>query len=358
MLPDVLTDSNDPAPNLSTNAPGGQPLSDVIKLTRPFAEENRAVTWFHVITTAAVIVGALFLSLPIFPLAVRIFGSLLASISMIRGFIIYHDYSHGAVLRNSPLGSALMYFVGLYYLRPPEDWKRSHNFHHQNNAKFATANVGSFPIYTCDEWTALPAKKKRNYRIVRHPLVLVFGYLTIFVMESFNKLLSPEFKGQGLRFQAFLSIVLHFSLIYAALHFGGWDVLVLSILIPYVISCMSGGYLFYMQHNFEGAKFKPDCDWDFTYAALNSSSCLKCGPLTHWFTGNIGYHHIHHLNHRIPFYRLPETMKAVKELQNPIYVDLHPKTIWRTLNLKLWDARGSRMVTFKQYEEMLAQGEG
>lgn len=313
---------------------------------RPYAEENRRMTWFLTINTLALIAIELRLTMPDLPIFVRIAASVLAALTMVRIFIVYHDYLHGAVFRNSPTGSMIMSVVGTLMLRPPADWRRSHNFHHVHNTQFATANVGSFPIKTVAEYAALPPNKKRNYRIVRSPLVIVFGYITCFVLESFKKIF---FKEEGLTAQALIALTIHFTLLGICIS-AGWDVAVLSFLIPYFGSCAIGTYLFYMQHNFEGANFRPDDQWDFEFAALNSSSCLKCGRLAHWFTGNIGYHHIHHLNHKVPFYRLPEAMKAIPELQHPVFVDLKISTIFRTLNLKLWDSDQSRMISFQEFE--------
>lgn len=273
-------------------------------------------------------------------------GSLLTSLVMVRSFILFHDYSHGAIFRNSVLGGALMNVIGILMLRPSKDWRRSHNFHHAHNTKFATANVGSFPIKTVAEYAALDPKAKLIYRIIRNPLVIIFGYVTCFVVESFKKI---AFRHEGLTIPAVITLTVHFSLM-AFFASQGADVLVLSFLFPYFASCFMGTYLFYIQHNFEGAKFRPDSEWDFEFAALNSSSCVKCSPLAHWFTGNIGYHHIHHLNHKVPFYRLPEAMAAIPELQNPVFVDLKFSTLVRTMNLKLWDPELQKLITFNEFE--------
>jgi omega-6 fatty acid desaturase (delta-12 desaturase) len=313
---------------------------------KPYAVEDRKKSWSLTLTTLALIALSVRLTLPDLPLAIRIFASIMTALTMSRSFILYHDFMHGAIFRDSRLGGAMMSFVGTMMLRPPADWRRSHNFHHAHNTQFATASVGSFPIKTVDEYAACTESQKRTYRIIRSPLVIVFGYITCFVLESFKKLF---FREDGLSKQALITLTLHFTLMYICAQ-RGWDVLVLTFLFPYFASCGIGTYLFYIQHNFEGARFRPDAEWDFEFAALNSSSCLRCSPISHWFSGNIGYHHIHHLNHKIPFYRLPEAMKAIPELQHPTFVDLKIGTILRTLSLKLWDPRQSKLITFKEFE--------
>jgi len=114
-----------------------------------------------------------------------------------------------------------------------------------------------------------------------------------------------------------------------------------------MLACAAGVYMFYVQHNYEGVIFKSEEEWDFGFAAMYGSSCLKCGPIAHWFTANIGYHHIHHLNHRIPFYRLPEAMKALSPFYTPVFVGLMPRDIIQALSLKLWDTEHQRMVGYQ-----------
>src|SRR5262249_28750264 len=101
----------------------------------------------------------------------------------------------------------------------------------------------------------------------------------------------------------------------------------------------------------------PDrADWDYVAAALYSSSYVRMHPVLHWFTGNIGYHHVHHLNARIPFYRLPEAMAAIVELQSPGTTSLHPFDVYRCLRLKLWDREGKAMLSFAEWQKNRGSG--
>jgi omega-6 fatty acid desaturase (delta-12 desaturase) len=128
-------------------------------------------------------------------------------------------------------------------------------------------------------------------------------------------------------------------------------------LFPLNIAFIAGTYLFYAQHNFEGVKLRGRHEWEFTRAALESSSYMPMGPAMRWFTGNIGYHHVHHLNSRIPFYRLPEAMAAIPELQHPGETRLRPRDVFACLSLKLWDAEAQQMVPFPD-GSLQATGEG
>ena len=120
----------------------------------------------------------------------------------------------------------------------------------------------------------------------------------------------------------------------------------MGFLLPLNVAFVTGAYLFYAQHNFEDVKLRGRHEWEFTRAALESSSYMPMGPAMRWFTANIGYHHVHHLNSRIPFYRLPEAMAAIPELQHPGETRLRPRDILACLALKLWDADAQQMVPF------------
>jgi omega-6 fatty acid desaturase (delta-12 desaturase) len=119
-----------------------------------------------------------------------------------------------------------------------------------------------------------------------------------------------------------------------------------TFIIPLAIGAALGAYLFYVQHNFPAVDLGDQSEWDYIFAAMHSSSFLDTNRLMHWFTGNIGYHHIHHLNARIPFYRLPEVMKALPELQSPGRTSLSPRQIFACCRLKLWDAQKGVMVGY------------
>ena len=146
-----------------------------------------------------------------------------------------------------------------------------------------------------------------------------------------------------------MALIVHFSLVWFLWYRFGFDVLLLSCLLPLMITCSIGAYLFYIQHNYPGVQMRKRKEWDYLFAALHSSSYLKGGSLLHWITGNIGFHHIHHLNASIPFYRLPEAMKNISSLQKQPDTSLWPSDILCCLKLKLWDPDKRSMVQFPSY---------
>jgi omega-6 fatty acid desaturase (delta-12 desaturase) len=140
---------------------------------------------------------------------------------------------------------------------------------------------------------------------------------------------------------------LHSGLLAVVWVSAGLPAVFFACLLPIAIAAALGAYLFYVQHNFERSRILPLEQWSFDQAALESSSYLKLGPIMHWFTGNIGYHHVHHLNSHIPFYRLPEAMAATAELQHPAVTTPRPHDVLVCLRLNLWDPERQQLVSYR-----------
>jgi len=316
----------------------------VVLAVRPFACEQRWRSWWNLWSTIAVF-GALVVVLCCdIPWLIRLPFSILAGLMIVRFFVLYHDHQHGAILKGSKLADVVMMAFGLATLNPPSVWKRSHDHHHGNNCKNFGPNVGSFPLVTIEAYEAASGWQRFRYAAARHPLTIALGYITIFF---FGMCVGPLVANPKRHFDAGLSIVCHTGLL-LWLATGNTENMWLAGIIPCAISSAVGAYLFFAQHNFPGARMRPGREWDYVFAALHSSSYIRMGRLMCWFTGNIGYHHVHHLNPKIPFYRLPEAMAAIKELQAPVMTSLRPHDIVACLRLKLWDPVTEQHVPWKQ----------
>ena len=183
--------------------------------------------------------------------------------------------------------------------------------------------------------------EKFGYLAVRHPLNIAMGYFTIFIggMCCASFISSPKRHADAL-----IALILHIALSVCVIIYWGWVTWILLFLLPFTLACAMGSYLFYAQHNFPGVTFASNKDWAYDKAALESSSYMVMNPVMAWFTANIGYHHIHHLNSKIPFYRLPEVMDHLPELQQCKKTSLHFKEIYACLRLKVWDPEKGRMT--------------
>jgi len=315
--------------------------------SKPYARDNSAKSWWHILSTTFLLVlatVATFPHLPVFgiiALPLRLIASLLAGLVSIRLFAIYHDQQHRAILPKSRTAELFMAVFGLWALSPRSIWRSSHDHHHAHNSRLRGSNIGSYPIMTRDQYQKSSRTERFTYLLARHPLTILFGYLTVFL---FGMVVNPFIHSPRKHFDCLLSLLAHVALGAAFTVAYGWSTLLLALVIPRFIATAMGSYLFYAQHNFPGVIFKEKAGWTYEGAALDSSSHLKTGPILAFFTGNIGYHHIHHLNHRIPFYRLPEIYRDFPELQKAKTTTLHPRDILRCLRLKVWCVESQQMV--------------
>ena len=318
---------------------------DLFKATTPFAVESVRTSWWLVGSTYVMLIASLVGAAlaPAWPL--RLLFSVLSALFMVRAFITYHDYMHNAILSHSRLAWLLFRIYAALALTPPRSWKKSHNYHHGHVGKIASASVGAFPIMTTDMWRDASLSARFGYRVERHPLTILAGYLTIFF---FGVTLLPFLKNPARHWDSMLVLLGHGTLIAVMWIFGGFDVAFFVVLLPMTIASMIGSYLFYAQHSFERMHILPAEAWTYHRAAMESSSYMKLNRLMRWFTGNIGYHHIHHLNVRIPFYRLPEAMQAIPELQSPVTTTLSAHDILACFRCCLWDEGLQRMVSYRE----------
>ncbi len=326
----------------------------LVRETRPFARERRWQSWWCTLSSLAAFCAAIAVVCLDISWWIRVPLSVVIGLLHVRLFVIHHDFLHGTILEHSPLATTLFRLYGLFALSPASVWKATHDHHHLNNSrKFGVDSVGSFPVMSTDEFRAATRRERLVYTISRHPLTIAFGYLTVFL---WSLCIRPFLTNPRRHLDGGIAALFHIGLV-AVLGYFRPDIMVLVFIIPYTIACALGAYLFYAQHTFPGAKLRVEDEWDYVFAALRSSSLIKMNPVMQWFTANIGYHHIHHLNAHIPFYRLPEAMHAFKELQSPTTTSLRPGDIAQCLRLNLWDPEKDSFVSFAEEREARTQAQ-
>ncbi len=197
---------------------------------------------------------------------------------------------------------------------------------------------------TTAAWRAASRGARFRYRLVRHPTTLACAYATVFLI---NVCLLPLLRRPARHWDSALSLLAHGAALASLWTFGGFDVAFFAMLLPMTVSAALGGYLFYAQHSFPGMRILPDGEWTHYRAALASSSHLRLPRALRWFSGNIGLHHVHHLNPLIPFYELPRAMAAIPELQHPVVTTLRPRDVVACFRANLWDEDGGRMVGYR-----------
>ncbi len=277
--------------------------------------------------------SAWWLPLPLAPVA----GFLL-----VRLFIVQHDCGHGSFFSSTRANDLTGFWLGVLTLTPYRYWKRTHAIHHATSGDLDRRTYGDIITLTVAEYRARPAWRRLAYRLYRNPVVMfVVGPTYQFVLKHRLPLDAPlswtrEWVG-----------VMSTNLAVAAAVVGvgelvGWRTFLLVHLPILVAGLPIGIWMFYVQHQFEDTYWARSASWDYYAAALAGSSFYDIGPVLHWLTGNIGYHHIHHLASRIPFYRLADCYREVAELHQARRVTLRASV--GCLRLKLWDEERGRMV--------------
>jgi acyl-lipid omega-6 desaturase (Delta-12 desaturase) len=317
------------------------PASRLISATKRFAKDDARTSWWHVLSLTLMLTCAFLGTLWNVNLLGRIGCSILAGFLLMRFFVIYHDQQHYAILSASKPAEFLMRIFGILAITPSSVWRSSHNHHHKHNSKLRGSDIGSFPIMTKDEFMKTTRKGRISYLFVRHPLTILFGYVFMFL---FGMCINPFIHYPRRHLDCLVAIVVHLAIGIALVMYGGWLALLLTLIVPFLITYAVATYFFYAQHNFPGVSFSDQGGWTYEKAAMESSSFMRTGRLMSWFTANISYHHVHHLNARIPFYRLPEVVRAIPELRDPKTTSLSPVDIMRCLRLKVWDVENQRMV--------------
>lgn len=263
--------------------------------------------------------------------------SILTAGFMVRIFIIFHDCGHGAFFKSREANKWLGRLTGFLVFTPYQRWTHDHAIHHATAGNLDRRGKGDVYTMTVDEYLDAPWWKKFGYRVMRQPVFMFFfGSLIVFVITQ-------RFPGEGKREQTsvwWTNLALAVWITFMSLFFGWKEYLIVQLLVIF-FGASVGIWLFYIQHNFEGAYWERHDKWDFFKASVQGSSFYKLPAVLNWFTGNIGYHHIHHLSPKIPNYKLP---KAFKE--NPIF-HVKPLTLWssfKSLTLRLYDEKTRKLV--------------
>lgn len=269
--------------------------------------------------------------------------SLIAAGFLVRTFIIFHDCCHHSFFKNRTANKIIGTIAGVITVFPYHQWQHDHSVHHATSSNLDKRGTGDIWMLTVEEYIEASLWTKIGYRLYRNPFVMfVLGPIYVFLIQN-------RFNRKGARpnekLNTYITNVLIVASAVSLSYLVGWESFLIVQGTIFMISGAAGIWLFYVQHTFEDSYFEEDERWEYVKAAVEGSSFYKLPKLLQWLTGNIGFHHVHHLSPRVPNYKLEEAHYNTAPLKHVPTITL--ATSLTSLKFKLWDEDGKKFVSFK-----------
>ena len=262
---------------------------------------------------------------------------------LVRLFIIFHDCGHGSFFKSAKANRITGMIFGILALTPYDKWHSLHLKHHATVGNLSKRGMGDVWTMTKKEYINSSRKQQLMYRFYRNPLVM-FGLGPLFLFIVQNRLTRKWMNRKEKMNVHFTNLALLVLLIGMSFVTGFRTYLIIQLSIMYIAG-IAGIWLFYLQHQYEDVVWFKNEDWNFHTVALEGSSYVKFPRILQWFSGNIGFHHIHHISSRIPNYNLPECYRQLEIFH------IKPVRFYdsiRTLRLRLWDEETNRLISFRE----------
>ncbi|HUX95449.1 MAG TPA: fatty acid desaturase [Bacteroidales bacterium] len=263
---------------------------------------------------------------------------------MVRIFIIFHDCGHGSFFKSQKMNKLIGIITGIIVFTPYHKWHRDHKIHHQTVGNLDKRGIGDVNTLTVEEYSSLSGWKKISYRFYRNPLFL-FGIAPILLFTLQHRFTKSYMSGWEKAYVHLTSLAL-IAIVSGLILLMGWKTFLMIQLPILYIATVHGVWLFYVQHQYRDVLWEDETAWDYKTTALHGSSWFKLPAVLNWFTGNIGYHHIHHLSPMVPNYNLKKC-----HFENTIFHSVRPITFFsafESLLLRLYDVKNKRMIRFSE----------
>lgn len=274
--------------------------------------------------------------------------AMLAGLFVVRIFIIFHDCGHGSFFKSRTANDIVGFLSGLISFTPYHHWRWEHSLHHGTSGDLDRRGTGDIWTMTVQEYLESTRWKRFAYRLARNPFVLfILAPLYLFLIRE-------RFPSRGAKRRErwsvwWMNLAIAGMVVGMGFTFGWLNYLILQLVVT-LVAGGSGVWLFYVQHQFEDAYWERSEEWDYTTAALQGSSFYKLPRVLQWFSGNIGFHHIHHLSPRIPNYNLQRCHES-----HPLFSSVKPVTLrssLKSLAYRLWDESKRKLVGFRHIRHL------
>lgn len=267
---------------------------------------------------------------------------------LVRIFIFFHDCGHGSFFKSQRANDILGIISGILTFTPYYAWRHAHAIHHATAGDLDRRGVGDIWTLTVREYLAAPTWKRLAYRIFRFPpIMFLLGPIVVFLLLQRFPIGEKAPRERMSVWATDLALLGVAALMSALIGLQAYLLIQIPVM---VIAGAAGVWLFYVQHQFEGVYWERHANWDFVTSAMQGASFYRLPKVLQWFSGNIGFHHIHHLSPKIPNYKLQACFAA-----NPIFQQVKPITLrssLKSLGLHLWDEESRRLVGFGHLRTM------
>jgi len=354
-------------------------------LVQKYSKSNNTFATYQVLSTivpyfALFYVAIVSLSISYWLTAAAIIGLIMITM---RVFMMMHDAGHNCLFVTSRQNSIAGFIMGVMCGVPEYVWSKHHAYHHATNGNWNKYR-GPLSVLSSDEYSQLSEKKQKSYANSRNILLAPLGGFSYFIFTPRftwakgsielvfhvlkNKISTPKTSLKDIansfetkywanwteyRHMAGNNIVLISAIIAASWYFG-----VIPFFTVYIIALSLAGalgiILFTIQHNFEDSYATGDEGWNYNTAALQGTSYLDLPLIFHWFTADIGYHHVHHLSARIPNYKLRACHEEYQHLFNEVPT-IKLKDVAKSFKFILWDEASGRIISVQQYNKRVAE---
>ncbi len=311
-----------------------------------YAKPNPVKSWLQIADALIPYLLLWYLMVKMFykyPYWVILLMSLVAAGFLVRLFIIFHDCGHGAFFKSPVLNRIVGILLGFLSFTPFHKWTYEHKIHHQTVGNLDKKGIGDVLTMTVDEYKNASKFQRFMYRLIRNPFFLFFfaAFLNFLILNKIPK----KHVSKKYNFYAVLTLIAEILVFVLFGYLIGWKRFLLIQLPILYFASIFGIYLFYVQHQYDGVVWERNENWDYARIAMDGSSYLKLNPVLQYFSGNIGFHHIHHLSPKIPNYNLEKCMREnVLFQKKPLTV----RQSIKDMKLKLWDEKKKKLVTYKE----------
>lgn len=276
--------------------------------------------------------------------------AILAALFLVRVFILFHDCGHNSLFPSKKYNALVGFFLGVLVFTPYEQWSRTHAIHHASSGNLDKRGIGDVMTLTVEEYLSKPAIVKLGYRLFRHPLVMfILGPIYMFLIS--HRIPRPILGKKETRFQIYHNLALLALIIIMVLAIGWKEYIIIQLPVIWIAGAV-GIWLFFLQHQFEGVYWAESTEWNYVTSALKGASYYELPKWLQWFSGNIGFHHIHHLSPKIPNYYLEACYKNGKIFQEKV------KKIsffegFKSVGLDLIDVKNNRLIRFRDLNQLI-----